>query len=236
MAERYGKGDEVLALHGWARDRHDWASVLDGFNAVAVDLPGFGASKPPRVGWSTSEYASNLLPALVTGQPKVLVGHSFGGRVALHLASMAPTAVSGLVLTGVPIFRNPTSGSKPTALAYRVFRSLERLGLVSRPTMERYRRRYGSADYLAAEGVMREILVKAVNEDYSEQIKAIAATHIPTAMVWGERDTAAPTAVAEQAAKMLGPTATIIVVPGVGHLLSTPLISEIRQSIERFLQ
>lgn len=219
----------MVALHGWARTRHDWEPVLAGMNALALDLPGFGATSAPPQAWNTADYADALLP-LVAGSPRIVVGHSFGGRIAVHLAARAPERVAALVLTGVPLLRGPRTGrAKP---AYRLARFLHAHGLLTEPAMERYRQRYGSADYRAAQGVMREILVKAVNEDYTEQLKAIAAAAIPTVLVWGQADTAAPVAMASTAAQLLGPAARLTVVPGSAHLLDQPLVSALRTAID----
>ena len=72
---------------------------------------------------------------------------------------------------------------------------------------------------------MREVLVKAVNEDYGDALDALACSGLPVTMVWGERDTAATTAMAEQARARIGAAADLVVVPGSAHLLDRPLWS-----------
>src|SRR4051812_38815028 len=90
----------VLALHGWQRTHRDFNRVLDGVAAVALDLPGFGASPPPPQPWGGAEYAAAVAPVLERfDQPPVVLGHSFGGRVAVHLAAAYPERVHALVLT-----------------------------------------------------------------------------------------------------------------------------------------
>jgi len=89
---RYGVGTPwVLALHGWCRDHHDFDGVLEGLDAIAVDLPGFGVAPEPPAPWSTEEYGRELLPVLRELDPAgaVVLGHSFGGRVAVHLAALS---------------------------------------------------------------------------------------------------------------------------------------------------
>ena len=61
--------------------------------------------------------------------------------------------------------------------------------LVSDATMEAARQRYGSADYKAAQGIMRQVLVRSVNETYEAQLDAVRC---PVHMIWGANDTAAP--------------------------------------------
>ena len=54
----------MLALHGWRRDHHDFDEVLAGLDAIALDLPGFGAAAAPPEGWDTADYAEWILPVL----------------------------------------------------------------------------------------------------------------------------------------------------------------------------
>jgi pimeloyl-ACP methyl ester carboxylesterase len=234
FAERYGEPPaRVVALHGWGRTRADWSSTLQGYDALALDLPGFGATPSPEEGWSTSEYAGWVIECLADGglDRPVLVGHSFGGRVAVQLAAEAPTLVRGVVLTGVPLLRPPTAARKPP-FGFRAIRWLNKWHFISNDRMEQERRKRGSADYVAAQGVMREVLVKAVNEDYGEQLDAIGTDGVPVAMVWGEHDTAATTAMAEQARARMGDAASLVVVPGSAHLLDDALVSELRTAID----
>ncbi len=84
--------------------------------------------------------------------------------------------------------------------------------------MERARQRYGSTDYKAVQGVMRQVHVRAVNETYEEQLDAVQC---PVHMVWGAADTAAPLEMAERAVARLA-HGDLEVFPDVGHL--TPLL------------
>jgi len=220
----------VLALHGWARSSADLAATLDGLDAVALDLPGFGATPPPPQPWGAAEYAAAVaavLPELDV--PVVVVGHSFGGRVAVHLAAAHPEAVAGLVLTGAPLVRRPGAVAKKPAPAYRLGRALHRRGLFPESRMEALRRRYGSSDYLAATGVMRGVHVKVVNETYEDQLAAVAC---PVELVWGGDDAEVPVAVAEAAQGLLA-RARLTVVPGAGHLTPITAPGALRDAVLR---
>ncbi|CAB4729436.1 unannotated protein [freshwater metagenome] len=232
FAEKFGSGaPRAVALHGWGRTRLDWASTLDGSDALALDLPGFGATPAPEEAWGSQEYAAWVGEILVDLDRPVLVGHSFGGRVAVQLAARSPELVRGVVLTGVPLLRGP-GGGRP-ARGYRIARALHRRGLLGDARMEAQRQKHGSADYRAAQGVMRDVLVRTVNEDYSEQLAAMAAHGVPVAMVWGEHDTAASVEVARAAHRLLGDEVTLTVVPGSAHLLDPALVAAIRSEIDR---
>ncbi|MGH9150487.1 MAG: alpha/beta fold hydrolase, partial [Acidimicrobiales bacterium] len=114
----------VLGLHGWGRDHSDLLGALGGFDAMAVDLPGFGATPAPRDGWGAAAYAAAVEPVLdEMAGPAVVVGHSFGGRVAVHLAAAHPDRVGAVVLAGVPLLRLPGPRRRPP-LAFRAGRAL----------------------------------------------------------------------------------------------------------------
>jgi pimeloyl-ACP methyl ester carboxylesterase len=231
FGDAYGASPpRVLALHGWRRDRSDFSEVLEGLDGVAVDLPGFGASPPPPSAWGGAEYARALEPVVAEmGSPIVVVGHSFGGRVAVHLAPACSDRIAGVVLAGVPLLR-VTTPPRPS-LSFRLAKTLNRIGLLSDEKMEERRRQAGSADYRASTGVMRDVFVRLVHETYEEQLKQIAA---PVELVWGDDDTAAPLVIAERAAALLAHPSTTIL-PGAGHLTPLTAPDELRRAIVRLL-
>ena len=227
----------VVALHGWRRTSRDFDAVLAGLDAVAVDLPGFGASPEPPEAWGSAGYAEALVPVLAdelgaARTPLVVVGHSFGGRVAVELAAAHPTLVRGLVLSGVPLVRLPGRRPKRPALAFRAGRALHRLGLVGDERMERLRRRYGSSDYATATGVMRQVVVRVTGETYEEQLAALSC---PVELVWGEHDEVAPPAVAT-ASVALCRDARLFICAGAGHLVPTSAPDCLRAAVDRRLQ
>lgn len=231
----------VLALHGWGRTHRDFDAVLAPsgevpLDALAVDLPGFGASPPPPEAWGSGDFAACLDEVVsVMATPTVVLAHSFGGRVALHLAAARPDRIGALVLTGVPLARiTPRPASPP---AFRLVRRLHRLGLVGNDRMEGARRRYGSPDYRNAQGVMRQVLVRTTAETYEHQLESLTC---PVTCVWGDDDTTVPPAVAEAAmARVRGahpstPT-ELVLVPGAGHLLPLSAPVDLRSAVERML-
>jgi len=227
VGEKHGNGPpEVIALHGWGRTGADFSRVLEGTNALALHLPGFGSAPPPPEPWSTSDYADHLAQALKGHPPAVLVGHSFGGRVALRLAARHPECVKALILTGVPFVAR--SGGTQAPLAFRLEKQARKLGLISETRMEELRNRYGSTDYRAAQGVMRGVLVKAIGEDYFADASTVRA---PVTLVWGEKDEPAPLRGAQKSLEYF-PQAILRVVPGAGHLLEGNLEEALAQALQ----
>jgi len=76
---------------------------------------------------------------------------------------------------------------------------------------------------------MREVLVKAVNENYEEQLCSLS---VPTVFVWGERDTAAPLADVRRALELVPKgMGSLRVLEGVGHLTPTEAPDSIASAI-----
>lgn len=228
----------VVALPGWLHTVADWEPMLRaladaGVAGVALDLPGFGGATPePPAPMGSAGYAAAIAPVLdELGGPVVLVGHSFGGRTALHLAAARPASVAALVLTGVPNLL-PREGPRPQPpVAYRIARALHRRGLLPDARMEELRRRSGSEDYRNAPSVtMRNVLVAVTNEDYEAQLRTL---RMPVELVWGADDTAAPIATARRAAELLGDLATLTVVPGVDHFTPTRATEALAAAVRR---
>jgi pimeloyl-ACP methyl ester carboxylesterase len=234
----------VVALHGWQRTNSDFDAMLSSKNpavddpfhgevipSLALDLPGFGDSSAPPTVWGSPEYAQALLPLLreLPG-PVVIVGHSFGGRVALHLATMAPDLVRGLILTGVPLAAHPGQARPRTDPRYRAIRRAAVLGLIPQSWLERARQKYGSPDYRQAVGVMRQVLVTTVQESYTDLFPQIA---VPVELVWGADDAVAPVAVALRALEQF-PDARLTVIEEVGHLLPTEAPDALRHALAKW--
>lgn len=242
----------VLALHGWERTHDDFSPVFGdggaGVGVVAPDLPGFGATPPPPEPWGSAQYAESLRPLFAEPKdaadadestppgtliaPAVVVGHSFGGRVAVALAAEHPDLVAALVLTGVPLLHSRSGkGGKKVAPGYRMVRGLRRAHLVSEDRLELARQRYGSADYRRAQGVMRGVLVKLLAERYEDRL---ARLHCPVELVWADDDTEAPLEVALEVEELV-PQAVLTRCGPVGHLTPSTASSSLQQATERAL-
>lgn len=214
-----GAGDPVVVLHGWGGRIEAMAPVLsclrDSFRVVALDLPGFGESPPPPQAWGTPEYAGFVratIAALDVGRAH-FVGHSFGAKVALHIAASHPDAVDKLVLVGSPGIRRAPSGRvRAKRVLSRTARSIGRLGRPGRAVRDAIYSRIASADYRDA-GPLRPVLTRVVNEDLRPLMPRVAA---PTLLVWGERDDAVPIAHARIMQSMI-PDAGLVVFDGAGH-------------------
>ncbi|MCX5044592.1 alpha/beta hydrolase [Aldersonia sp. NBC_00410] len=111
---RFGPADgpTILALHGLTGHGRRWESLaveqLPEARILAPDLRGHGRS-PSAPPWSFEAHVADLRALLATesAAPALVVGHSFGGAVALHLAHHHPDLVRGLVLLDPAIALDP---------------------------------------------------------------------------------------------------------------------------------
>jgi pimeloyl-ACP methyl ester carboxylesterase len=219
-----GEGPAVLMLHGWGADLtllQPLAQKLAplGYRVYMLDLPGFGQSAPPPQGWSVHDYANYVIAYMDYHnlESVYLFGHSFGGRLSLVLGAKWPERLIKITLAGSAGVRPPSNPNAQFRLkAYRfALNSLQKIGLSGPAENLRtwYNNRYASADYKAAQGVMRETFVKVVNEDllpYAAQIKA------PTLLFWGDQDADTPLWQGQRLEQTI-PDAGLVVYEGAGH-------------------
>ncbi|GAA4101909.1 alpha/beta fold hydrolase [Nocardioides kongjuensis] len=99
-----GSGPALLLLHGLACDHTTWAHVIDDlaqwYTVIAPDLLGHGLSDKPRADYTLGGYANGMRDLLtVLGIDKVtVVGHSFGGGVAMQFAYQFPERTQRVML------------------------------------------------------------------------------------------------------------------------------------------
>lgn len=103
-----GEGSTIVIVHALGGSRADWSATADKlaahYRVVTVDLPGHGDSALPDS--FTFAAAGAALAQVLAAQPaggSVVVGHQFGGRVALAALATHPELARGLVLIDVPV-------------------------------------------------------------------------------------------------------------------------------------
>lgn len=206
---QYGKGKDILLLHGWGQNIEMMKPVGDNFSdrfrITILDFPGFGKSEEPKEPWDIEKYSIMLekFVKAVNIKKPIVIGHSFGGRVAIRYSARNP--IEKLVLFGSPCIRI----TENLSLTVKFLKKLKTLpGLNS---FGEYMKKYiGSRDYKAASPIMRQTLVDVVNEDLSKYAREIEE---PTLLIWGEYDTEAPVNEARELEKIMI-DAALIVLPG----------------------
>ena len=206
---QYGKGKDIILLHGWGQNIEMMKPLGDNFSdkyrITILDLPGFGESDEPKNTWTIDDYElmlEDFIKELKIKKP-IVIGHSFGGRLAIRYSARNP--IEKLVLFGSPCIRI----QEALPLNVRILKSLKKLPGMNK--IGEYMKQYiGSRDYKAASPVMRQTLVEVVNEDLSKYAKEIEE---PTLLIWGQNDTEAPVAEAKELEKIMI-DAALIILPG----------------------
>jgi pimeloyl-ACP methyl ester carboxylesterase len=224
---QYGKGKDIVLLHGWGQNIEMMKPLGDPFSdryrITILDLPGFGQSEEPKEAWTMSNYNEMLEDFLNQVQVKkpIMIGHSFGGRLAIRYSAEHP--IEKLVLFGAPCIRI----QEELPVTVKILKSLKQVpGL---DNLGEYMKKFiGSRDYKAASPIMRKTLVEVVNEDLSKYAREIEE---PTLLIWGDQDTEAPVREAKELEKIMI-DAGLILLPGThyAYLENLPRVVSILES------
>lgn len=226
---QYGSenGKELVLLHGWGQNIEMMMPLSDNlpnFHTTILDFPGFGESEEPKNSFTIYDYVEileELLESLNIHKP-IIMGHSFGGRVAILYA--ARNSVEKLVLFGAPCIRHERKSIKEN-----MFKNIKKLPGMKK--ISEYAKKYiGSEDYRNASPVMRETLVNVINEDLSNYAKKIQC---PTLLIWGTNDTAAPIEEAKELESLLVDGA-LIELPGLSHYAYLEALPQVINILNNF--
>ncbi len=234
----------VLLVHGLMSDSGTWAEVLEplaahGLRAIAVDLLGHGRSDAPPGLYLLDDFAL-LLDAFMAAlgmSDATLCGHSLGGAIAVHFGYHYPQRVRALVLVsagglgrevspalrmlalpGAEALTSAVMGRRfvqrvlRSRLVHRLFRvTPARLVNLRRIGRTLFRAELRSAFFRSLRGVIgpRGQLGSFLEMEY-------LATHVPTLLVWSQRDVIIPVAHAHRTHEHL-PGSELVVFTGGGH-------------------
>jgi pimeloyl-ACP methyl ester carboxylesterase len=235
-----GEGKAIVLMHGWGCNIHTFKLLdnflLEHFKVYNIDFPGFGKSQEPPTAWGTADYETHFkafLKVLNIENP-ILIGHSFGGRIAIRTAKDTP--IHKMILIG-------SAGIKPTrtleyyakVYSFKAMRFFAELPLIyqlfGKKMIEDRRKKAGSADYQNASEVMRGTLSKVVNEDLRHFMPNIKA---PTLLIYGENDTATPVKDAKIIEKLI-PDAGLIIMKNASHYVFLEQAASVHAIIDHFL-
>jgi pimeloyl-ACP methyl ester carboxylesterase len=219
-----GEGVPIVMLHGWGAEIkliYPLAEQLVklGYRCYMPDLSGFGASPEPPTAWTIFDYAE-LVRKYIHQQELErvhLFGHSFGGRLCMILGAKHPQLVHKITLADSAGLRPKQPLMSQLRLkTYKMIRDgLRNIGFktLADQLASAYNKRYGSSDFNAVSGVMRQTFVNVVNQDLRDYAKQIQA---PTLLVWGDQDHDTPLSQAHELEQLI-PDAGLVVFAGAGH-------------------
>ena len=221
-----GTGNKTaVMLQGWGTDLGVYDTIAntinDEYRFLQFDFPGFGGSDEPKEAWNVDAYADFFCKLLEALQIKKvsLIGHSYGGRVIIKLASREslPFEIDRIVLIdSAGILPKKNLWQKIKTKKYKILKKVFNLKFIYAlfpEIIDDWRSRQGSEDYRNATPMMRKCLVMAVNEDLTELLAKIRQD---TLLIWGDKDTATPISDAKIMEEKI-PNAGLAVLEGTGH-------------------
>ncbi|NJN43989.1 MAG: alpha/beta hydrolase [Anaerolineae bacterium] len=167
----------------------------EGYDVLVPDMPGFGQSAPPPAPWNVEEYAvwaGEFLLSLDV-HPHLIIGHSFGGRVAIRLLQQNPDAARGLILCASSGIKHPKTLKQRlanvVAKAGNFVFSFPLLAPLQKLARRVLYRSIGEYDYYRTSGVMRETFQLVNEHDIAPCLDTFAH---PTLIIWGDQDKTTP--------------------------------------------
>ena len=170
---------DIIFLHGWGSNKEIMSVFKDSFNnmrLIFIDMPGFGKSDNEEI-LDTNDYA-NIIDCFLKDKKfkkDIIVGHSFGGKVATLLN---PNLLVLLSTSGILTKKSPLVKAK-----INIFKILKNLPLIN---ISKY---FKSKDVQDMPQNMYETFKNVVNEDFSNKFKEFKNKAL---ILWGKEDTSTP--------------------------------------------
>jgi len=209
---QYGSGKDIIFLHGWGQNIEMMDPIgqklKNQFRITIIDLPGFGNSEEPTYSWSIYDYYDMLcaLNKQLKITKPIVIGHSFGGRIAIIYASRQE--IEKLILFASPFKKSETSKS----FKVKLLKFVKKMPIINQ--LKDIAKKYiGSNDYKTASTNMREVLVNTVNEDLKECAINIKC---PTLLIWGSNDEQVSIDDAKELGNLIKDSG-LIIYDGLGH-------------------
>ena len=228
----YGKkdGKALVLLHGWGQNIDMMKPIGDKlqkkYRVIIIDLPGHGKSEEPKNVWTVYDYVlaiNELLNKLEINNP-TLIGHSFGGKIALVYTSKYTT--EKLICLASPFKKE----IKKLSLKTKMLKTAKKIPILNK--LENFaKKNIGSTDYKQACEMMRKILVETVNLDITEDVKKI---NTPTLLIWGTHDEAVNIEDAKELENLI-PNSGLVIYEGATHYAYLERLNQTIKVLESFL-
>ncbi|MBR2140894.1 MAG: alpha/beta hydrolase [Rickettsiales bacterium] len=204
----------IVWLHGWGVDHNSLmplANMFSTYDNYLLDLAGFGKTDRPNEIWDTEDYTKSVVD-FVASLPKkttIFVGHSFGGRICIRLASKFSQNADAIVLIGGAGLKHKRG------ILFRLYIGF--VGIFS-PILKKIfpflsKLKIGSSDYRHLDKFMKEIFKKTISENLDDMSKDIS---LPTLLIYGENDNQTPPYFGETYSKNIK-NSEFVVIPKATH-------------------
>lgn len=232
-----GSGKKLIVfLHGWGGSIESFFWIKDYFkdeSLLFVDFPGFGKSPESQKPYFVSDYVFELKNIIDNFEidDLILVGHSFGGRVAIKFAFLFQYCYKRFRVCLID-----SAGIKPKrSIVYHLkvlrFKYLKKRASKN-PKLKTRLNSYGSKDYKALSCNMKRTFVQVVNEDLSAYAKFLKCQ---TIIIWGRRDKETKMYMAKKLHKLINGS-QLFVFENAGHFSYLDNIKEFLFILDTFIQ
>lgn len=224
----------LVFLHGWGVSSEIFKSLYPflgrDFQIYFLDLPGFGKT-PIEKPMALKDYADFVYEFLKNNkiERSIIIGHSFGGAVAIKMALIYPERILKIVLAGAAAIRQPSAKTKIKIKIAGLIRpllpqKLKKL-LIKKSGLEK-------SDYAAIQNpVLKETFKTVINEDLTAKLPFVK---MPTLIIWGDKDTETPIEEGKLITKLI-PDSRIEIIKNAGHFMFLEKPEEFIKLIKEFV-
>ncbi len=204
---------DIFILHGWSTDpatHQKWQPFISSLNQLTATIPQTvrvhylklpGLTSPLEKSWGLDDYSQwldqqikqKMTEASQAQQKIVLIGHSFGGQIAIRYTAQNQKKIAKLILISSSGIRDKSVKAKLKRAIFWMLAKLGRLILII-PAAQKLARKllYRLArekDYLNCPPYLRETMTKVINE---EILSDLAKIETKTLLIWGKNDPTTP--------------------------------------------
>jgi|FaiFalDrversion3_1042247.scaffolds.fasta_scaffold07280_2 pimeloyl-ACP methyl ester carboxylesterase len=225
--------EKLVIIHGWGVKKDQWNEALkylNDFEVILLDIPGFDfeLERP----FNFDDYL-NYLEKEINFDQFYLLGHSFGGALAMLYALKHPEKIKKLILYNAAIIRDKKLKRKISVFLSKIFKFLEKIfpeKLLYLPKKAYYKFIIKSYDYLMANENLKKTFINIINTDLKDLPKNLK---VETILLWGKYDKTTPLKHGE-ILKNLIPNSKLIILEG-GHNVHVKNPEEFSQKLKEAL-
>ena len=225
----------LVFLHGWGVDSKLWFKIVpelinQNYSLYFIDLPGFGQSQVPDSIYDVDDYKKIVYEFIKKlGLKKInLIGHSFGGRIAIKIAAENPDFLEKIILVGAAGIAHDSRKKKLLTIISKFIRPILKPSF-----MQALRKKFYlliGSEYLENEKLSK-IFSKVVSENLTRLLTLIKK---PTLIIWGKKDNVTPLYYGELMNKLI-PKSKLIIFEKAGHFSFLDAPEEFVKELIKFI-
>ena len=189
-----GSGKSIILLHGWGTNKETFIplkeELINSYEVHLIDLIGFGKSDEPFKPFNLNDYI-NFLNDYITKNNivnPIILGHSFGGRIAIKYASKHQNIDKLILVDSAGIKKRLTLTKWVSVRKYKLLKKYYKL-FKKEKKYQKLISSSGSYDFKIASPVMKATLSNIIKEDLKNVLKTIKCE---TLIIWGKDDQETP--------------------------------------------